>query len=614
MKETSWYIRAFFPWLLTFLSLILCDIAIYWSGPSSLQWHTGVYLLALVPSLLFWLFTYILYLRLPLLLRKAFAVGIGGFCGFLCVVSAFLYAELGMYLTLWMARVVGGESSNWSSYLQSYLSLKITVALVGLSCLFGLVWWPWQGLKISQKKPIGGLVALFCSLGACVGFLYIGVLFQSQKLPIDTSLFAAVFGQLGDEKRDEESGFFASERYQVPKNYHRIEPLDVVLVVNESWRRKGLPFYGARFDGMPRLHRWLRKNSASTFVFQRAFTNSMATELSLSSLLTSKEVFRSNRTFHRAPMLWDWLKSVQRKTFFVTSHKYSFIGGLPGFFQTEGLDRYLGQEQMKGPLVNDLGMDDLLAVRRFVKLLKNVPRTTRILGVFNTNAMHVPLQNTSSTLQKQPNTGERYKDALKILDLAMEQIILALQETGRYKNTLLILTSDHGETRPKSSQSKRLFNPHDNVIRIPLLMRVPPGWLKKHPIAQKKLTTNIHRNVANIDILPTILEVLGMTRFQKRWPNVLKRDGLPLTQDVPEDRFITVLNANGTIERLPKVAVLVHKKQRMLFGSSMKKTLNQENSSLKKNLWPTLSKKKRLMFESFIKKHKMLKKLYLKRK
>jgi len=94
-----------------------------------------------------------------------------------------------------------------------------------------------------------------------------------------------------------------------------------------------------------------------------------------------------------------------------------------------------------------------------------------------------------------------YDNDLHYLDANLGVLFDFLSEAGRAERTLLIVTSDHGETLGEHNLLWHFFSLHDTLVRVPLIVRwlgvVCPGTVVD---AQVQLT----------DILPTLAGRLGM--------------------------------------------------------------------------------------------------------
>ncbi len=90
---------------------------------------------------------------------------------------------------------------------------------------------------------------------------------------------------------------------------------------------------------------------------------------------------------------------------------------------------------------------------------------------------------------------------IEMVDGEIGRVLNALEETGLDKNTLIILTSDHGEGLG-SHQTVRKSSPYDEAARVPLLVSLPGETLKDH-------TDDTHL-VTSLDIMPTVCDYAGV--------------------------------------------------------------------------------------------------------
>lgn len=91
-----------------------------------------------------------------------------------------------------------------------------------------------------------------------------------------------------------------------------------------------------------------------------------------------------------------------------------------------------------------------------------------------------------------------YDGGLRTLDGKLKILFQLLKETGLYDQSIIIVTSDHGE----SLGDHGLFlhsTPFENEIHVPLIMKIPG----MSSIAIRGLARSI-------DVLPTVLELLGL--------------------------------------------------------------------------------------------------------
>ena len=99
-----------------------------------------------------------------------------------------------------------------------------------------------------------------------------------------------------------------------------------------------------------------------------------------------------------------------------------------------------------------------------------------------------------------------YDGLVKLTDLEIEKYLKELEELGLLDNTIIVLTADHGEQlleRGSLGHSSCCLdgNLHDENIRIPLIIRYPSV------IPKGKI---IDTQVSQVDVMPTILDILGV--------------------------------------------------------------------------------------------------------
>jgi glucan phosphoethanolaminetransferase (alkaline phosphatase superfamily) len=231
------------------------------------------------------------------------------------------------------------------------------------------------------------------------------------------------------------------------------------------------------------LRRWITDESDHFFLFDYAHTNSTATDVSVPSMLTGVAPWESGRKVHTLPLLWDWAKAGGMRTLFVSAKVYSW-GNLNSFLLSPGPDIFVTPAEMKAPLFNDVGVDEMIAVRKFCDELRALPYGSRFLAMYNSSALHWPFQQTSPLLASEPRSASRYQNAAAILDEAFRELYSCLDSTGLLENTLLIMTSDHGDAdKLEHGRVHRLYCFYDEITNIPFLIRTPRNG---RPVTQKR--------------------------------------------------------------------------------------------------------------------------------
>lgn len=133
---------------------------------------------------------------------------------------------------------------------------------------------------------------------------------------------------------------------------------------------------------------------------------------------------------------------------------------------------------------------------------------------------HAPLEAPEATIDqfrnKTPDGGQRiptYAAMIAEMDMAVGQVIAALDETGVADNTLLVFTSDNGgvktiwdvEITDNAPLRAEKFLLYEGGIRVPLIVR----WPDVTPQGEKT-----RQLASTIDFLPTFMAAAGSPTFE----------------------------------------------------------------------------------------------------
>jgi arylsulfatase A-like enzyme len=139
---------------------------------------------------------------------------------------------------------------------------------------------------------------------------------------------------------------------------------------------------------------------------------------------------------------------------------------------------------------------------------------------------HGPMNGATRPLYSNRKTGERkkggkngppldaqdyrhlkalYDGEIRYMDQEIGRLFDALEREGLLKNSILILTADHGESIGEHKLVDHGHSLYEEQVHIPLILAgpgIPPG-------------KRISSIVSNIDVLPTLMEMLGFNAPQK---------------------------------------------------------------------------------------------------
>lgn len=105
------------------------------------------------------------------------------------------------------------------------------------------------------------------------------------------------------------------------------------------------------------------------------------------------------------------------------------------------------------------------------------------------------------TIAQKQEIRRAYYTAISMVDRSVGKLIAHLKAIGKYDETLIIYTSDHGEMlQDKGYYSKEL--PYDSAARVPMIVKYPHG---------ERAGECCHDFADLLDILPTCLDVCGLS-------------------------------------------------------------------------------------------------------
>ena len=156
-----------------------------------------------------------------------------------------------------------------------------------------------------------------------------------------------------------------------------------------------------------------------------------------------------------------------------------------------------------------------------------------------------PLADSHIPQERLDKKRQRYDEFIADIDDEFGRLLDHLEQSGRLDDSILIVTSDHGETFERGEEAHSTPTLYEQLIRIPLLISVP-GQTSRYDITS--LTSSV-------DILPTMLKVAGLgapqdARLEGRvlpgfenWPDASEILLNPSSQ--PDDRSIFVVEAQS---------------------------------------------------------------------
>ncbi|MBI5826129.1 MAG: sulfatase-like hydrolase/transferase [Deltaproteobacteria bacterium] len=357
---------------------------------------------------------------------------------------------------------------------------------------------------------------------------------------------------------------------------------NIIMVVVDTLRADHLPLYGYSRDTAPNISAL----AGSSVVFENAYSAAPWTLPSFASMLLGKQAY--NHDYNVAAGIAP------------ASEKM-----LPGLLQDNGyhtvsvqtnafvLNLHNGFDEKADFTDDNIGYNDGAAVNHAMDWLNNLSIARKkfflFIGLisphwpyktnngFLSNFVMDPLYVSSSqflvtlgtdgaitydalpgdvqSLLGQPSNGRYYMDSrlyvaaydseIRYADEQIGRLIATLKNRNMYEDSIIIVTSDHGENMVEHNtyftHGNNLYN---SLLRVPLLIKFPGQTSAKH----------ITADVRTIDILPTVLDYAGIDA-----PDIDGKSLLPVINDVNvnfEERPVIAYRVDLSAQAAKSVSVV----------------------------------------------------------
>lgn len=333
--------------------------------------------------------------------------------------------------------------------------------------------------------------------------------------------------------------FFCNQEKAFSYNDDREKRYNVVFIIIDALRADHLSCYGYNRKTTPNIDLFAK----DSVLFTQAISQSTVTRTSVPSIVTSlypsvHKVFCPDDYLEDAfNTLPDILKKKGYSTVaFVGPQFESFAGFLNRFDshilfkqrkhvksafiskiltqkavdwlrkeQTQPFFMYLHYFDVHAPYINDEPFKSLFWKEEVTQLMSFFSRNFYQHKNYSpTRKGLVPDQNMVAYFISQ------YDGKINFIDHQVRNVIGELEKTGLIDNTIVIITSDHGEEfgehRDEFTKHKVFFHGaslYEGAVHVPLIMKVPQKTFEKPVIPDL---------VRHIDIMPTILDVLNIRK------------------------------------------------------------------------------------------------------
>jgi hypothetical protein len=266
-------------------------------------------------------------------------------------------------------------------------------------------------------------------------------------------------------------------------------PPDIYLLVIDSLRRDYLSPYNPAVTFTPAIGAF----AAEGFVFRNAFTRHGGTELSIPSIWAGAMMVRAARSqpFHR-------MNALEKLV-----HAHGYRVAINDFTISEHLRTSVTTIDPGVPSVQTDLCQNLESLARHQAETAQDPRPLfTYLAPMNVHILNTRRGGQGSLDGDYPGFHAPYASRLRRIDACFGAFVDALKSRGRYDNSLIVITSDHGESLGENGYWGHGTWLFPEAVRLPIIVHLPPGL-------RETMTTDLARLAFSTDIAPTLYALLG---------------------------------------------------------------------------------------------------------
>lgn len=333
-------------------------------------------------------------------------------------------------------------------------------------------------------------------------------------------------------------GLSVHEPASLPKVDGTLKP-NVLVIVFESFRKRSLQLYGHKRETTPNLVAFSKKYKDAFYQFDQPLSIASTTMLAVPAIMTGIGPYQDSNVLYHQPMIFEMGQQQNYRTFFLSSHTLKWYR-FDQFYKKANLD-YVWNKDVSGlPYYNDLGIMDEKTIHQAKTQLYN--GRNPFFGVIQLNTTHFPFHVPKKYEKWNESFSATYDNAVRYQDELLASLFKELKEKKLLENTAIFFVSDHGESLMEHRNLGHAETNYTETISIPLFAYIPEKFLTRQQKQELKL--NRKRLTSNIDIAPTILELLHLDKHPS-WNNWKKNfTGYSLLSRIPRSRKVISLNNN----------------------------------------------------------------------
>ncbi|MSP24371.1 MAG: hypothetical protein EXR75_04250 [Myxococcales bacterium] len=315
-------------------------------------------------------------------------------------------------------------------------------------------------------------------------------------------------------------------------------PRNVLLIVQESLRydvscNDYVPDTG---DTPPCATPFTNRAAPGRFAFDQLRATASTTAISISNLWSGVPATESYEVMHTVPLLWEYGHAAGYHGAYWTSQHVMF-GSMRLYVQDLPLDKFAVATHLDKQANFDAGAHDRLLTDR---VLSDWPTLEEpFIAVAHYSNVHFPYVNDPNHAPFQPQSFTKtaanndqffnyYKNVVYLSDMAVGRLIDGVRASKSGARTVIVYTSDHGESFREHWQLGHTSSLYDEEIHVPAWLDAPAGTLTDE---EKLSLTEAHDQFTwHFDLHATILDLMGLWDEPRLGPFRQRMIGHPLTR------------------------------------------------------------------------------------
>ena len=317
-----------------------------------------------------------------------------------------------------------------------------------------------------------------------------------------------------------------------------------IVVLGESVALSRMDLYGYERQTTPRLAALREARPADWVQMEKAVSNATATKVALPAMLTGLFPSRTPVEQHTFPLLWHYARAAGYQTALISAQSYAW-NNLEGFFVDDALDHVFTLERSDAEIVNSEGMDDRRMMAETLATIDRFAVRGPFVVTLQFNCTHYPGY---SPPDWQPWPDASYDNAVAYMDHLLGRLFDHLAAEGLAENTMVLFVADHGEDLDGVHKLHRTDSYYQTAIAVPFFAVVPERQRRRLGTSFDRWRQNAQVRVALTDLVPTALDLLGLSTdsLVATWQERL--DGRSLLRPLDPERLIVVVNTDEHVQ------------------------------------------------------------------